>query len=260
MKLLIVEDELPLLTDIKAYFTEENFICEGAETYEQAVEKVSLYDYDCLLVDISLPDGNGLNLLTLLKTLRKSQGTSIPGTSTASAGTPERDWPGTSISANSMPGNSMPGIIIISAKDSLDDRIRGLDLGADDYLTKPFHLSELNARLKAIIRRRSFGTNDQLTVGTLQIDPLGRQAWSANQPLNLTPKQWDIFLHLLANRSHVVPKSSLAEHLWGDHIDQADSFDFLFAHIKNLKKKLAGVGAGVEIRTVYGVGYQLVES
>ncbi len=244
MKLLIVEDELPLLTDIKAYFTEENFICEGAETYEQAVEKVSLYDYDCLLVDISLPDGNGLSLLSLLKTLRKSQGTSIPGTS----------MPGTSTASA-----YRPGIIIISAKDSLDDRIRGLDLGADDYLTKPFHLSELNARLKAIIRRRSFGTNDQLTVGTLQIDPLGRQAWSDNRPLNLTPKQWAIFLHLLANRSHVVSKSSLAEHLWGDHIDQADSFDFLFAHIKNLKKKLAGVGAGVEIRTVYGVGYQLVE-
>lgn len=230
MKLLIIEDELPLLTDIKAYFADENFICEGAETYEQAVEKISLYDYDCLLVDITLPDGNGLDLLSLLKTLKKSQ------------------------------GESAPGIIIISAKNSLDDRIRGLDLGADDYLTKPFHLSELNARLKAIIRRRNFATTDQLTVGHLRIDPLSRQAWSGERILNLTPKQWDILLHLLANRTHVVSKSSLAEHLWGDHIDQADSFDFLFAHIKNLKKRLAGANAGIEIRTVYGVGYQLIES
>lgn len=230
MKLLIVEDEFPLLNDIKTYFADENFICEGAETYEQATEKISLYDYDCLLVDITLPDGNGLDLLTLLKTLKKTQ------------------------------GESAPGIIIISAKNSLDDRIRGLDLGADDYLTKPFHLSELNARLKAIIRRRNFATTDQLTVGHLRIDPLSRQAWSGELILNLTPKQWDILLHLLANRTHVVSKSSLAEHLWGDHIDQADSFDFLFAHIKNLKKRLASVNAGIEIRTVYGVGYQLIES
>jgi DNA-binding response OmpR family regulator len=230
MKLLIVEDELPLLNDIKAYFADENFVCEGVETYEQATEKISLYDYDCLLVDITLPDGNGLDLLNLLKSLKKSQ------------------------------GESAPGIIIISAKNSLDDRIRGLDLGADDYLTKPFHLSELNARLKAILRRRHFATTDQLTVGRLQIDPLGRQAWTGELVVNLTPKQWDILLHLLANRTHVVSKSSLAEHLWGDHIDQADSFDFLFAHIKNLKKKLASANAGIEIRTVYGVGYQLVES
>jgi DNA-binding response OmpR family regulator len=229
MKLLIVEDELPLLNDIKAYFADEHFVCEGVDTYELAVEKISLYEYDCLLVDITLPDGNGLDLLSLLKTLKKSQ------------------------------GESAPGIIIISAKNALDDRIRGLDLGADDYLTKPFHLSELNARLKAIIRRRNFATTDQLTVGHLRIDPLGRQAWSNDSILNLTPKQWAILLHLLANRTHVVSKSSLAEHLWGDHIDQADSFDFLFAHIKNLKKRLVGANAGIEIRTVYGVGYQLIE-
>lgn len=224
MKILIVEDEESLLSSITSYFAGENYVCESAETYEQAVEKVNLYDYDCLLVDITLPDGNGLDLLTLLKMRTPTQ-----------------------------------GVIIISAKNSLDDKIRGLDLGADDYLTKPFHLSELNARVKAVIRRKTFATHALINFGNLQIDPVGRQVWTNGQSLGLTRKQLDIFLHLLANQTHVVTKSSLAEHLWGDHADQADSFDFLFAHIKNLKKKLVQAEASVEIQTVYGVGYKLAE-
>lgn len=223
MKLLIVEDEESLLNSIISYFVRESYVCESVDTYEQAVEKVSLYDYDCLLIDISLPDGNGLDLLRLLQTLKKSQ-----------------------------------GVIIISAKDSLADKIQGLDLGADDYLAKPFHLSELNARVKSVIRRKTFATTDRIYFGNLLIDPIGRQLWVGEQPLVLTRKQLDIFLYLLANQNRVVTKTSLAEQLWGDQADQADSFDFLFAHIKNLKKKLVQANAGVEIQTVYGVGYKLV--
>lgn len=224
MKILIIEDEKQLLKSITAYFLAENYVCEGISTYQQALEKINLYDYDCVLLDITLPDGNGLKLLEALKDLRKTG-----------------------------------GVIIISAKNSLDDRIKGLDLGADDYLTKPFHLSELNARVKAVIRRKVFDANNLVEIGNLKIDLMQRSAVAGQDPVNLTKKELDILLHLIANKNRVVPKISLAEHLWGDYIDQADSFGFLFAHIKNLKKKLGSASAGVEIKNVYGIGYQLLE-
>ncbi|MDO1449615.1 response regulator transcription factor [Rhodocytophaga aerolata] len=225
MKILIVEDEQPLLKSITSYFSEENYVCEGVATFNEAIEKVHLYDYDCILLDITLPDGNGLKILEALKAQKKAQ-----------------------------------GVIIISAKNSLDDKINGLDLGADDYLTKPFHLSELNARVKAVIRRKKFDTNDVIELGNIQINLLQRVAFANQTPLNLTRKELDILLHLIANKNYVVSKSSLAEQLWGDHIDQVDSFDFLFTHIKNLKRKLSGASARVEIKTVYGIGYQLLET
>lgn len=224
MKILIVEDEQPLLETITSYFSEENYLCEGVTTYHEAIEKINLYEYDCILLDVTLPDGDGLKILEELKALKKAQ-----------------------------------GVIIVSAKNSLDDKINGLDLGADDYLTKPFHLSELNARVKAVIRRKKFDTNDVVELGNIQIDLLQRIAFANQTPLHLTRKEFDILLYLIANKNYVVSKSSLAEQLWGDHIDQADSFDFLFTHIKNLKRKLGGASARVEIRTVYGIGYQLLE-
>ena len=223
MKILIIEDEQPLLESITSYFSQENYVCEGVATFNEAIEKVNLYEYDCILLDITLPDGNGLKVLEELKAQKKAQ-----------------------------------GVIIISAKNSLDDKINGLDLGADDYLTKPFHLSELNARVKAVIRRKKFDAND-VELGNIQINLLQRVAFANHTPLNLTRKEFDILLHLIANKNYVVSKSSLAEQLWGDHIDQVDSFDFLFTHIKNLKRKLSGASASVEIKTVYGIGYQLLE-
>ena len=222
MKILIIEDERPLLEGIISYFSNENYVCVGVTTFNEAIEKINLYEYDCILLDITLPDGSGLTILEELKAQKKTQ-----------------------------------GVIIISAKNSLDDKIYGLDLGADDYLTKPFHLSELNARVKAVIRRKKFDTNHITEIGNITIDLLNRIAAAGNVPLQLTRKEFDILLHLTANKSYVVSKTSLVEQLWGDHIDQVDSFDFLFTHIKNLKKKLSSADARVEIRTVYGIGYQL---
>lgn len=224
MKILVIEDEKSLLESIIEYFSKEQYICETASNYQEGLEKITIYQYDCILLDIGLPDGDGLMLLETLKSQRK-----------------------------------MDGVIIISAKDSLDDKIKGLDMGADDYLTKPFHLSELNARVKSVIRRKHFETNDLVEVGNLSIDLMNHRVQCQNQKLELTKKEYDIFVYLVANKKRVVSKSSLAEHIWGDHIDQVDSFDFIFAHIKNLKKKLKTVEAGIDIKNIYGVGYQLIE-
>lgn len=224
MKILVIEDEISLMESIIEYFSEEQYVCETATNYQEGLEKITVYQYDCILLDIGLPDGDGLMLLETLKNQRK-----------------------------------MDGVIIISAKDSLDDKIKGLDMGADDYLVKPFHLSELNARVKSIIRRKHFEANDLVEVGNLSIDLMNHKVQCQNQKVELTKKEYDIFVYLIANKRRVVSKTSLAEHIWGDHIDQVDSFDFIFAHIKNLKKKLKSVEAGVDIKNVYGVGYQLIE-
>ncbi len=224
MKILIVEDEVPLLESMEAYLKNEHYLVERATNYQEGSFKIHLYEYDCILLDIGLPDGNGLTLLEELKACRQKA-----------------------------------GILIISAKNSLDDKITGLDLGADDYLTKPFHLSELNARLDDVLRRKKFDTNTAIEIANLHIDLSRRTAKVEENNLNLTKKEFDILLHLVANKTRVVTKTSLAENLWGDHVDQVDSFDFLFAHIKNLKKKLSEANASIEIHNVYGVGYQLVE-
>lgn len=224
MKILVIEDEKNLLESIIEYFSKEQYICEAASNYQEGLEKITIYQYDCILLDIGLPDGDGLMLLETLKSQRK-----------------------------------MDGVIIISAKDSLDDKIRGLDMGADDYLTKPFHLSELNARVKSIIRRKHFEANDLIAIGNLTADLMNHRVQCQNHTIELTKKEYDIFVYLVANKKRVVSKTSLAEHIWGDHIDQANSFDFIFAHIKNLKKKLKSVEAGIDIKNIYGVGYQLIE-
>lgn len=224
MKILVIEDEKNLLESIIEYFSKEQYICEAASNYQEGLEKITIYQYDCILLDIGLPDGDGLMLLEALKSQRK-----------------------------------MDGVIIISAKDSLDDKIKGLDMGADDYLTKPFHLSELNARVKSIIRRKNFEANDLVEIGNLTIDLMRHTLHCQGKRLELTKKEYDIFVYLVANKQRVVTKTSLAEHIWGDHIDQVNSFDFIFAHIKNLKKKLKNGQAGVDIKNIYGVGYQLIE-
>jgi DNA-binding response OmpR family regulator len=224
MKLLIVEDEIDLVSSLLVFSRKENYQADVASTYSEAAERISLYEYDCILLDINLPDGNGLKLLEHLKSIHKNN-----------------------------------GVIITSARDSLDDKIKGLNLGADDYLTKPFHLSELNARIQAVIRRKKFNAPHTLSFANLEIDP---HLWAVKvmgQPLSLTKKEFDILQHLVANKNRIVSKNSLAEYIWGDRVDNVDSFDFLFAHLKNLKKKLKQANASIEIKNIYGVGYQLLE-
>lgn len=220
MKILIIEDEPTLAKSIESYLTREKHICEIAATFELGSEKIGLYQYDCILLDIGLPDGDGLTLLKMLKASKKSD-----------------------------------GVIIISAKDSLDDRITGLTLGADDYLLKPFHLPELNARIQAVMRRRNFDGNTNITFDVIEVNPSARQVMVKGQEVTLTTKEYDLLLYFIANKNRVVSKNSIAEHLWGDNMDQADSFNFLYSHIKNLRKKLMDKGAADYVNTVYGIGY-----
>lgn len=224
MKILIVEDERDLAESIAEYISKEPMVCEIASNFEEGMKRIALYDYDCILLDIGLPDGNGLTLLEELKARKK-----------------------------------MDGVIIISARDSVDDKVRGLNLGADDYISKPIHLSELNARIKSLIRRKYFDASDELQAGNLNVNLLTRTVSTPSETLAVTKKEYDILIFLIANQKKVVSKSSLAEHTWGDDIDQADSFYFIYTHIKNLNKKLKQSNAGVQIKNVYGVGYKLVE-
>ncbi|WP_310397329.1 response regulator transcription factor [Hymenobacter sp.] len=222
MKILIVEDEPALLNSLASYLRQDGYVVETAADYARAHEKIKLYQYDCVLLDLTLPDGNGLDLLRALKA-----------------------------------DNSAAGVLIVSARDALDDKVRGLELGADDYLAKPFHLSELSARLKAIIRRRNFQGSAQLVFQELTVIPDQAQVLVKGEPVALTRKEYDLLLYLLAHPGRVLTKESIAEHVWGDAADAADSFDFIYTHLKNLRKKLQEKGAGDYIRTVYGMGYKL---
>jgi len=224
MKVLIVEDELDLLSVLKDFLTREKYSFDAVSTYSEASEKIFLYEYDCILLDINLPDGSGFKLLDELKEVNKTD-----------------------------------GVIIISARNSFEDKIRGLNLGADDYLTKPFHLPELNARIQAVIRRKKFETNKQITFSNIEIDLLQIVVKVKGDAFTLTKKEFDILQHLIANKNIVVSRNSMLEYIWGDYVDQSQSIDLLATHLKNLKKKLKQAGAAVEIRNVYGVGYQIVE-
>lgn len=221
MKLLIVEDEKELSKSIVAYLKQENYLCEIAPDFKTALDKTESFDYDCILLDITLPDGNGLNVLKELK-------------------------------AN----NKTDGVIIVSAKNSIDDRIAGLNLGADDYLAKPFHLSELSARVAAVIRRRRFDGNKILVLNELTIDTLAKTIAVNGKVVDLTRKEYDLLLYLVSNKNRVVSKNAIAEHLSGDEADVFDNFDFIYAHMKNLKKKLVQAGCEDYIKSVYGMGYK----
>lgn len=224
MKILVVEDEKELLKSIHDSLIQEQFLIETAENYQSASEKIALYSYDCILLDIMLPGGNGLQLLQQLKDMGKSE-----------------------------------NIIIISAKDSLDDKLAGLELGADDYLTKPFHNAELNARIKAVLRRKNQEGKNSIEMGNIELD-LTERSFSVNgEPITLNRKEFNILHFFLLNKKRLVTKTALAEHVWGDHIDQADNFDFIYYQIKNLRKKLQQSNAEIEIEAVYGIGYKLIE-
>ena len=224
MKILVIEDEELLLQNIRLSLEKENFLIETATDFDSAMEKVFVYDYDCILLDIMLPHGSGLDILKELKSQNKS-------------------------------GN----VIIISAKDSLDDKLVGLELGADDYLTKPFHLAELNARVKAILRRKNLDGKNIISLANIELDLTNRQLYVADAEIGLNRKEFDTLNYFLLNKNRLVTKVALAEHVWGDNTDQADNLDFVYYQIKNLRKKLLQAKAEIEIEAVYGVGYKLVE-
>lgn len=223
MKILIIEDEPDMLANMQQTLEREAYLVETATDYNSAAEKIGVYNYDCILLDITLPGGNGLDLLKKLKET-----------------------------------GAADGVIIVSAKDSLDDRIKGLDYGADDYLSKPFHMAELNARVKAVLRRRNFEGSNTISIGNLKVIPEDRNVLIADLAINLNRKEYDILIYLVSNKERLVTKSALAEHVWGDNIDQADSFDFIYSQIKNLRKKLSVAEANIEIQSIYGVGYKLI--
>ncbi|MDQ8141920.1 response regulator transcription factor [Chryseobacterium sp. CFS15] len=224
MKILVIEDEKELLKSIHDSLIQEQFLIETAENYQSASEKIALYTYDCILLDIMLPGGNGLQLLQQLKDMGKSE-----------------------------------NVIIISAKDSLEDKLTGLELGADDYLTKPFHNAELNARIKAVLRRKNQDGKNSIEIANIELDLTERSFSVDGERITLNRKEFDILHFFLLNKKRLVTKTALAEHVWGDHIDQADNFDFIYYQIKNLRKKLQQSNAEIEIEAVYGIGYKLIE-
>jgi len=223
MKILIIEDETELAKSIAEYLAEENYLCEFASTFKDAMNKIEMFQYDCIILDIMLPDGNGL---TILEELKKH--------------------------------NKQEGVIIVSAKNALDDKISGLQLGADDYLTKPFHLSELMARIYSIIRRKQFGNSNIVKQNELEIDLLAKTVTINNERIALTKKEFDLLIYFIGNKNKVISKSTLAEHLSGDFADMLDNHDFVYAHVKNLKKKLYDAGCDHCLKTVYGTGYKWI--
>jgi DNA-binding response OmpR family regulator len=222
MKVLVIEDEPDLRDVIIASLEKEKFLVEYAHDYPSAIDKVTTYEYDCILLDIMLPGGSGLSILEELKKMKK-QGS----------------------------------VIIISAKDSIDDKVKGLNLGADDYLTKPFHLAELNARIKSVIRRKNLEGSPLIELNNIQVDTESRKVIVNGEVLVLNRKEFDILTYFILNKNRLINKTSLAEHIWGDNTDQADDFEFVYSQIKNLRKKLKDAGADIEIQSVYGIGYKL---
>ncbi len=218
----MIEDEPQMLENMIKNLEDEGFLVESATNYKQAQNRIGVYEYDCILLDINLPDGNGLDLLKSIK----SKGLE-------------------------------DGVIIVSARDSLDDKLQGLNLGADDYLPKPFHMSELRARVKAVLRRRNFEGQSEVKLGNILINTSNRTLYVDKNQVELNRKEYDVLLYLASNKDKLVNKNALAEHVWGDNIDQADSFDFIYSQIKNLRKKLDSHNADIEIKAVYGIGYKM---
>lgn len=221
MKILIIEDEKELALDIAQYMSGENYLCEIAATYDHALDKIRFYNYDCILLDLMLPGGDGLKILDFLKDENKSE-----------------------------------GVIILSAKNSLEDKIKGLQLGADDYLAKPFHHSELAARIHSVIRRKQFDNSNTIVLNELRIDLLAKTVHIHDTIITLTKKEFDLLIFFIGNKNKVISKSALAEHLSGDIADMFDNHDFVYAHVKNLKRKLLEANCDHYLKTIYGTGYK----
>lgn len=223
MKILIVEDEDALREVMIRSLEKERYVVESATNYNEALQKINDYDYDCIVLDIMLPGGSGLDVLEELKKMRKKD-----------------------------------SVIIVSAKDSIEDKVTGLDLGADDYLTKPFHLAELNARIKCIIRRKQQDGEMHISLANVTVYPDRHAVYIGDEELALNRKEFDLLYYFVTNPDRLISKGALAESVWGDYIDQADSFDFIYSQVKNLRKKLKSAGAVPEIKAVYGFGYKMV--
>ena len=225
MKILVIEDETELSKSIVSYLRGEQYVCEVASNYATALKKIDAFEYDCILLDISLPDGDGLKILTELKANNKSD-----------------------------------GVIIISAKNSIHDRIAGLNLGADDYLPKPFHLSELSARIAAIIRRRKFTGQNRVLFNEISIDTVSREVLIHGRSIELTKTEYQLLLYFVVNRGKVISKNAITQHLWGDEMSAQDNADIIYTHIKNLRKKLQEAGSGDYLKAVYGMGYKFTDT
>ena len=223
MKLLIIEDELSLQELMTKALKQEGYVVENAMDFETAMEKLGVYSYDCVLLDINLPGGSGFDILEHMKKT----------------------------------GNRAD-VIVISARDSLDDKVKGLELGADDYLAKPFHMAELVARIRSVARRSRNDGDIGYKVGNVVLDDVSKVLKIDGKPVSLLKKEFDILKYFLMRPGHTVDKAVLAEAVWGDHIDQSDDFQFVYAQMKNLRRKLAEAGADIEIKSVYGFGYKLV--
>lgn len=224
MKILIIEDEFNLAETMKSYLSSEGVLCETASTYYKAEDSLALYNYDIIILDLTLPDGNGLDLIKLI-----------------------RDK------------NRKAGLLIVSAKNSLNDKVMGLDLGADDYITKPFHLAELNSRIRSLVRRRFFEGKDELTFNEININTESLEVTVNGEPLDLTRKEYDILLYFMVNKNKVISRESIAEHIWGDSSTDADNFDFIYSHIKNLRKKIQQKKGNNYLHSMYGIGYKFSE-
>ena len=225
MKILIVEDDRSLSRSIYDYLKMEGHICEIAQNFNQGITKSADNRYDCIILDIGLPDGNGLNIIKELKANKISD-----------------------------------GILILSAKSSLDDKLLGLKIGADDYLTKPFHFAELSARINSIYRRNNLSGMNEISFNEIRVNTYDNQAYVNDSLLNLTKKEYDLLLFFLTNSNRIITKESIVEHLWGDEVILTDSFDFVYTHVKNLRKKIVASGSKNYIKCIYGFGYKFLES
>lgn len=221
MRILLVEDEPDLAKSIQKYLDKENFLVDIAENIFKAEENINSFQYECVLIDLMLPDGSGYDLIPIIKN-----------------------------------NNVLCGIIIITAKNALDDKIRGLDIGADDYLTKPFHLAELNARIKSVIRRRNFLGANKIAFDNLDIDIDKRELKINNNIIEMTKREFDILLFMISNKGRVITKESIVEHIWSNNSQMFDNFDFIYTHIKNLRKKIVENGGKDYIHSIYGIGYK----
>ena len=219
---MVIEDEASLNQSIVDFLSAAGYLCESVFTYREAIQKIDYHSYDCIILDIMLPGGSGLELLRYLKQDAKTD-----------------------------------GVIIISAKGALEDKIEGLQIGADDYLTKPFHLSELSVRIAAIIRRKKFNGQSIVSIGNIKIDTIGKTVNVQEQHVELTQKEFQLLLFLVINKNRILSKNAIAQHLWGDDMDFPANYDFIYSHIKNLRKKMMAAGAEDCIRSIYGEGYKL---
>lgn len=221
MKILIVEDEIGILNSMYSFLQKGEFVCEKAMTLFEAEDKFISYSYDIVILDINLPDGSGFDFLKQIKKVK-----------------PET------------------GVLIVSAKDSLDDKLTGLDLGADDYISKPFHLAELNSRVNSILRRRKFAGSETINFNEIEINPNAKSVVANNIPIELTKKEYHLLLYFITNKNRVLTKEAIAEHLWGDSINLVDNFDFIYTHMRNLRNKIKKTGAEDYLKTIYGLGYK----